>query len=162
MFVYKAAYKHVEDGWVYAEVVDFPGALSQGVDLNDARQMLADALVAVAETHVLQGRSLPLPDPSAEPAEEMDLVEDIYFSLAAGHRLTVHSRPLAEATSLPDRAAERIAAGPGPARAAAWSGSNWKSTSAPGGANTSATATSTRSGGTRPPGRLPPSRRTAR
>ena len=119
MFTYKAAYKYVEDGWVFAQVVDFPGAISQGRDLNDAREMLSDALICMAEGHLAEGRPLPLPDPDAEPDEEMDREEDIYLALTAGHRLSVHARPLAEASSLPVRANQPVPREGEPVRAAA-------------------------------------------
>jgi hypothetical protein len=49
MLTYKAMYKYV-DGGVHADVLDFPGAISSGRDLNEAREMLASALVDMAET----------------------------------------------------------------------------------------------------------------
>ncbi len=107
MFTYKAAYKYVEDGWVFGQVLDFPGAISQGRDLNDAREMLAGALAGVAETLALRGQPLPLPDPTAEPDQEMDREEDIHLALTAGCRLSIDSRPLSGAAVLPDRAAVR-------------------------------------------------------
>ena len=127
MFTYQAAYKYVEDGWVYARVDDFPGVSSQGKGLADAREMLSDALVGMAETLLSEGRPLPLPNPDAEPdaEEEMDRREEIYLALTAGHRLTVHARPVAEAASLPVRSPvpdvgqPADAPHPAPARAAA-------------------------------------------
>ena len=91
MFTYKAAYTYAEDGWVCAQVVDFPGAISQGRDLNDARDMLSSALAEMAEWHVLDGKPLPLPNPDAEPDEEPDRFENIYLMFAAGPRLSVQS-----------------------------------------------------------------------
>ena len=61
MLTYKAMYKFLDDG-VHAEVLDFPGAITAGRDLEDARRLLASALVDMAETHLLHGESLPLPD----------------------------------------------------------------------------------------------------
>jgi predicted RNase H-like HicB family nuclease len=77
MLTYKAMYKYVEGG-VHAEVLDFPGVISCGSDLEDARRMLASALVDMAETNLLLGETLPRPDPScADP--ESDLEEPIHF-----------------------------------------------------------------------------------
>lgn len=47
MITYKAMYKYV-DGGVHAEVLDFPGAISFGKSLDDAKEMLAAALQAFA------------------------------------------------------------------------------------------------------------------
>ena len=41
---YKAMYKFLDNA-VHAEVLDFPGAISFGADLEEARKMLASALV---------------------------------------------------------------------------------------------------------------------
>ena len=38
MLVYKAMYKFLDQG-VHAEVLDFPGAISWGPDLNEARPL---------------------------------------------------------------------------------------------------------------------------
>ena len=52
MLTYKAMYKYVNGG-VHAEVLDFPGAITLGRDLDDAREQLAGALVDMAETCLL-------------------------------------------------------------------------------------------------------------
>jgi streptogramin lyase len=57
-------YKFLDEG-VHAEVLDFPGAISCGTDLQDARRMLSAALVDMAETNLLRGEPLPHPDPEA-------------------------------------------------------------------------------------------------
>ena len=62
MLAYKAMYKYV-DGGVHAEVLDFPGAISFGKTLDEARVMRASALVDMAETNLLMGEPLPRPDP---------------------------------------------------------------------------------------------------
>src|SRR5207244_12940772 len=59
MLVYKAMYKYLDDG-VHAEVLDLPGVITSGTDLDAARRMLASALVDMAETNLLFGGSLPL------------------------------------------------------------------------------------------------------
>jgi predicted RNase H-like HicB family nuclease len=66
MLEYHAAYFHGQDGWIVAEVLDFPGALSQGKTLKSARRMLRDALRSMAEALLEQGRALPRPNPRAK------------------------------------------------------------------------------------------------
>ncbi|QDT39687.1 hypothetical protein Pan189_40960 [Stratiformator vulcanicus] len=82
MLVYKAAYTICDDG-VHAEVLDYPGALSSGENLNEARDMLASALVDMAESDMLDGRTLPRPD-SNRTDPDADIVEPIYLILSAG------------------------------------------------------------------------------
>jgi hypothetical protein len=43
--------------------LDFPGAISFGKTLDEAREMLAGALVDMAETNLLMGEPPPRPDP---------------------------------------------------------------------------------------------------
>ena len=51
MLVYKAAYKLVE-GVYLGEVLDFPGTVSFGPTLDEARRNLAGALFDMAETNL--------------------------------------------------------------------------------------------------------------
>ncbi len=85
MLTYKAMYKDVEGG-VYAEVLDFPGAISFGKDLSEARKNLGGALVDMAETNLLLGESLPSPDASKSDPEA-DLEEPIHLLLTATSRV---------------------------------------------------------------------------
>ena len=62
MLTYKAMYKFV-DGGVHGEVLDFPGAITCGRDLDEARSLLAGALVDMAETNLLVGENLSIPNP---------------------------------------------------------------------------------------------------
>jgi predicted RNase H-like HicB family nuclease len=87
MLTYRAMYKFVDDA-VHAEVLDFPGAISFGADLDEARRMLASVLVDMAETHLLRGDSLPLPDPTRTDAES-DLEEPIYLLLTAANKVRI-------------------------------------------------------------------------
>ena len=48
MLSYKAAYQFVEGG-VHAHVLDFPGAITCGADLAEARRLLASALLDLAD-----------------------------------------------------------------------------------------------------------------
>ena len=68
-------YKFLDDT-VHAEVLDFPGVISCGRDLDDARQMLRSALIDMAETNLLLGEPFPRPNPSATDPES-DLEEPL-------------------------------------------------------------------------------------
>jgi predicted RNase H-like HicB family nuclease len=81
MITYKAAYQIDDDG-VDAVVLDFPGVFSCGEDLEEARVMLADALIAVAKTNILLGEPLAVPNPSVEDPS-FDIVEPIHLFLNA-------------------------------------------------------------------------------
>ena len=48
---------------VVAEALDFPGAVSQGFDLPDARLMIASALKDLAQSLLEDGKPLPVPAP---------------------------------------------------------------------------------------------------
>jgi predicted RNase H-like HicB family nuclease len=87
MLTYKAAYKLTE-GVYLAEVLDFPGTVSFGHTLDEARSNLAGALYDMAETNVLRGEPLPLPDPSRSDPEA-DLEEPIYLLIQTGQRLSL-------------------------------------------------------------------------
>jgi predicted RNase H-like HicB family nuclease len=87
MIMYKASYIIDDDG-VTAQVLDFPGAISCGNDLADARYMLQDALALMAETLLLEGRSLPTPDPNVT-SDESDVEEPIYLLVTAASRVAV-------------------------------------------------------------------------
>ena len=78
-------YKHLSDG-VHAEVIDFPGVISCGRDLAEARRQLASALVDMAETNLELGEGLPVPNPGATDPEA-DLEEPIHLLLKAASRV---------------------------------------------------------------------------
>ncbi len=81
-----------EERMVVAEVLDFPGVVSQGFDLADAHAMIASALEEMAESCLEEGR--PLPTPSATAADpEADSVELIPLSVAAGTMRPGPTRP---------------------------------------------------------------------
>jgi predicted RNase H-like HicB family nuclease len=67
---------------VVAEVLDFPGAVTQGFDLPDARQMISSAMEDLAECLLEEGRPLPAPDPEA--AAGADLIELVPLSVHVG------------------------------------------------------------------------------
>ncbi len=68
---------------VVAEVLDFPGVVSQGFDLADARSMIASALGDMAQLYLEEGKVLPLPNPDATAADA-DLIELLPLSVEAG------------------------------------------------------------------------------
>jgi len=94
MLTYKAAYKSLDDG-VHGEVLDFPGTITCGRDLDEARHLLAGALVDMAETNLLLGERLPSPDPGAS-SDDSDLEEPIHLVLNASTNVTVRAEPAYE------------------------------------------------------------------
>jgi predicted RNase H-like HicB family nuclease len=91
MLTYKAAYK-LEEGIYLGEVLDFPGTVSFGHTLDEARVNLASALLDMAETNLLRGEPLPLPDPRRSDTEA-EVEGPIYLLLQAGHQLSVTISP---------------------------------------------------------------------
>lgn len=87
MLTYKAMYKFLDQG-VHAEVLDFPGTITSGANLEEARRSLANALVDMAETNLLRGEPLPQPDPSCTDPEA-DLEEPIHLLLSAASHICV-------------------------------------------------------------------------
>jgi predicted RNase H-like HicB family nuclease len=76
MLQYHAAYYRIEDGWFMAKVLDFPGVVTQGKDLEAARRMLRDALREMALWDLEEGRLLPRPNPKARD-RKADVLEPI-------------------------------------------------------------------------------------
>jgi predicted RNase H-like HicB family nuclease len=72
-----------DNGIVVAEALDFPGAVSQGFDLPDARLMIASALEDLAQSLLEEGRPLPVPSPDVS-APDADLIELVPLSVHAG------------------------------------------------------------------------------
>ena len=87
MLTYKAMYKYLDES-VHAEVLDFPGVITCGGHLEEARRLLASALVDMAETNLLEGEPLPRPDPDCTDPEA-DLEEPIHLLLKAASRVAV-------------------------------------------------------------------------
>ncbi len=67
---------------VVAEALDFPGAVTQGFDLPDARLMIAGALEDLALCLLEEGKPLPVPNPVV--TAEADLIELVPLSVHAG------------------------------------------------------------------------------
>jgi len=70
-------------GMVVAEALDFPGAVSQGFDLPDARLMIASAMEDLAQILIEEGKALPIPREDAASADA-DLVELIPLTVHVG------------------------------------------------------------------------------
>jgi predicted RNase H-like HicB family nuclease len=87
MLTYKAAYQFVEGG-VHAQVLDFPSAITSGVDLDEARRLLASALVDLAEFALERGESLPPPN-GALSDPDADIEEPIFLHLRASTGINV-------------------------------------------------------------------------
>ena len=87
MLTYKSAYKFTE-GVFLGEVLDFPGTVSYGQTLDEARRNLAGALQDMAETNLLRGEPLPVPDPErTDPDAELE--EPIHLVIQAGQNLSI-------------------------------------------------------------------------
>jgi len=68
---------------VVAEALDFPGAVTQGFDLPDARLMIASALEDPARKLLEEGKPLPAPWEDVNHVEA-DLIELVPLSVHAG------------------------------------------------------------------------------
>lgn len=71
-----AYYKDPESGWYTVELLDFPGAISQGKTLKSAKAMIRDALRLLAECLAEEGQPLPKPNPRAndKKADHMETI----------------------------------------------------------------------------------------
>jgi predicted RNase H-like HicB family nuclease len=81
MITYRAMYKFEPDG-VHAEVLDFPGVITCGSDLEEVRRLLRSALTDMAEVTLQSGEALPQPNPMATDPSA-DLEEPIHLLLGA-------------------------------------------------------------------------------
>ncbi len=90
MLTYKAAY-FVNDDGVHVEALDFPGVLSCGKDIPEAREMIRSALIDVAEYLLDVGKPLPTPNPEATNPDA-DLEEPLYLLLQAASQIEVVAR----------------------------------------------------------------------
>jgi len=68
---------------VVAEALDFPGAVTQGFDLPDARLMIASAIEDLAQALLEDGKALPVPSDDMR-SPEADLIELVPLSVHAG------------------------------------------------------------------------------
>ena len=67
---------------VVAEALDFPGAITQGFDLSDARVMIASAMEDLAQCLLEEGKPLPTPNPDA--VADADLIELVPLTVHVG------------------------------------------------------------------------------
>lgn len=74
---------HAPGEMVVAEALDFPGAVSQGFDLPDARLMIASALEDLAQALLEEGKPLPVPGQGLQ-SPDADLIELVPLSVYAG------------------------------------------------------------------------------
>ena len=87
MLTYKAMYKYLDEG-VHAEVLDFPGVITWGENLEETRRLLASALVDMAETNLLKCEPLPQPEPTCTNPDA-DIEEPIHLLLKAASRVVL-------------------------------------------------------------------------
>jgi len=87
MITYRAMYRYLEEA-VHGEVLDFPGVITCGRDLAEARHLLSGALVDMAETCLANGQPLPQPDPSSS-CPDGDIEEPIHLLLQAASGVDV-------------------------------------------------------------------------
>ena len=73
---------HAAGEMVVAEALDFPGAVSQGFDLPDARMMIASAMEDLAQCLLDEGKPLPVPQFAARSSA--GLIELVPIKAQAG------------------------------------------------------------------------------
>jgi len=89
MLTYKAMYRFFNGG-VHAEALDFPGVITCADNLPEARRLLAEALVDMAETCLLLGEPLPRPDARCTDPDA-DLEGPVHWLLTADPHLSFPS-----------------------------------------------------------------------
>lgn len=48
---YSVVYTPIEDGWIMAQVPELPGAVTQGRNMEEAREMIQDAVELLLESY---------------------------------------------------------------------------------------------------------------
>jgi predicted RNase H-like HicB family nuclease len=48
---FNVVYTTIEDGWVMAQVPELPGAVTQGRDINEAREMIQEAVELLLQSY---------------------------------------------------------------------------------------------------------------
>lgn len=48
---FSVVYTPIEDGWIMAQVPELPGAVTQGRDLNEAREMIYEAVELLLQSY---------------------------------------------------------------------------------------------------------------
>lgn len=87
MLTYKSSYKWSGE-IVLGEVLDFPGTIAYGNSLDEARNNLSSALRDMAETNLLKGESLPLPNSDLTDVDA-DLEEPIHLAIQVGQHVAL-------------------------------------------------------------------------
>lgn len=93
MITYTAAYTF-DDEACLGEVLDFPGTVSFGNTLEEARANLSSALLDMAETNLSLSEALPKPVPLIN-SPDADIIEPIYLILHASNQIDI--QPLSTA-----------------------------------------------------------------
>jgi len=86
MLTYKSSYKW-SNAIVLGSVLDFPGTIAYGDSLEQARSNLASALRDIAETNLMKGEPLPIPNPTATDPDA-DLEEPIHLGIQTGQQIS--------------------------------------------------------------------------
>jgi predicted RNase H-like HicB family nuclease len=68
---FNAVFEDAGDGWVYAHVPELPEVHTQGKDLEEAREMVRDAIELVLEDR--RGRGEPIPDQGWALVEQVEV-----------------------------------------------------------------------------------------
>jgi predicted RNase H-like HicB family nuclease len=58
---FNAVFEDAGDGWVYVHVPELPEVHTQGKDLDEAREMVRDAIELVLEERRARGEPIPAP-----------------------------------------------------------------------------------------------------
>jgi predicted RNase H-like HicB family nuclease len=82
MLEYHAAYFKIDDGWYMAQVLDFPGVVTQGKTLAAARKMVRSAIHDMAQWYLEDGQALPQPKPKVK-AKKAVFAETLRLSVKA-------------------------------------------------------------------------------
>jgi predicted RNase H-like HicB family nuclease len=48
---FTVVYTPIEDGWIMAQVPELPGAMTQGKDMEEAREMIQDAVELLLDSY---------------------------------------------------------------------------------------------------------------
>ena len=78
MLIYKAMYKYLGQG-VHAEILDYPGVITWGATLDEARHLLNSALKDMADVSLTLGEPLPQPNPTISDPDS-DIEEPIHHA----------------------------------------------------------------------------------
>ena len=50
-------YTPIEDGWIMAQVPELPGAVTQGRDMDEAREMIQEAVEHLLQSYATHGKN---------------------------------------------------------------------------------------------------------